>query len=519
MADTLLIRASLEITAPRENLLAEGYVKRGTYVFSVYDDTGADGDTIGADLDALRDLYKTGGVFTARLAGHDYTKGRVVSVISGPTNNNSESEATVVIEERIDEVVSTFLTNVRELASFTESYSFSRSGPNISYTRTVQFSYLPTTTIANFKTIVSGLKPKLDARRKSAQQDGVFPNDLISSEYDAKYTESIDLAKLSYSLTESFSSGRNLSTDYSFVKKKTESTNVKGYTTETINYDITSLRYNRNTVLKAAVKELSAAEISDRTGEQPVSSSRGFSVDGRKASLSMVFSNDPNLASGAQTFYSCEKTKEGERNRYTLSLRVKNTAGATLVQKFNNTVALYKTEATEAKCKGFVSNLFSEATTIFETLRNSTFSKTNNQISATVSFLDEDIFYTGQQAGILLYNTSGSTNNAERKGQEYRLNAGFSLNKKEEFAISNKKDKTSGLTGSISVTFTDNALDTISAFMDGSVIKTDIKSAVESLPSAEGLTLVLRSDKVDIDWSKNTASRSISFDGFDNSQL
>ena len=51
MADTLLIRASLDITAAKENLLTKGYVKRGTYVFAVYDETGADGDTLSSDLD------------------------------------------------------------------------------------------------------------------------------------------------------------------------------------------------------------------------------------------------------------------------------------------------------------------------------------------------------------------------------------------------------------------------------------------------------------------------------------
>lgn len=519
MANTLLIRASLDITAAKENLLTEGYVKRGTYVFAVYEETGADGDTLSADLDALRDLYKTGGVFASRLAGHDYTKGRVVSVVSGPTNNNSESESTVVIEERIDETASTFLTNTKELASFTESYSFTRTGPNLSYVRDLQFSYLPTTTIADFKTVVSGLGAKMDARRKDVQEDVVFPAALISSNYDSQYTETIDLVKLSYSLTESFTGSINLKTDYSFIKKETKSVNIQGYTTTNVNYDITSLRYNRDTALKAAVKELSVIEIASNGAQQPVSSSRGFSIDGKKASLSMSFSNDPNLASGAQTFYSCSKEKEGQRNRYSISLRVKNTLGATLSAKFTNTKALYATETTEAKCKGFIAGLFSEATDLFETSRGSSYSKTNNEISATVSFLDEDIFYTGEEKGILLYNIKGSTNNVERLGNEFRLGLGFSLNKKEEFAISNKKDKITNLSGSVDVTFTDDALGSISAFLDGTTIKTDIKTRLEGFPTSSGLTLVLKSDSVSIDWSRNTASRTVSFDGFSNTQL
>jgi hypothetical protein len=521
MTESLLLRANLSHSY--ENDVADELIsiaRVGTYVFAVVDDTADNGNTLGTELVSLTSAYKNRAVFAGRIAGHDYTEGRVKSINTGSNNLNGDAEITVVIEEKIKNetapVQNYFFDLVPKphlLNGISESETYDRSGSNLTYTRNVSFSYNQDANISDFKTDIIQFVSDYKAKREklSSKIDGITDFFAADDTTDSDYTEVIDEKSLSYSLTETVTLGE-VNGSYTLVQKETETVDRDGYKNKSVQATITSLKNARNTNLQNSMKLVVAKIISESSSyavvppAKPISSTRGFNVDSKQASVTLVFSNRPEDRTGDVVNYSVSEIESNNIKAYTLNINFRNADGLTKAAKWTNTKSLYSSK--QSTLLTYIQNLFGQSAAATEVSKTADFNRSENKITQNVSFTTDNIYPAGLPDGILSESFSSRTDNIETNGDEHRYNIEFDLASKKDFLMTNLLGKILTASGTVTVKFSDKARSSIIGHMDG--LATKIEAELDKVSPVQ-MDYNVESDTVTIDYSGNSATRTITY--------
>lgn len=503
----------------RYNYLTEeeafGFTKEGSYQINVSDIQFEEGTVLLSGIEAIKLAYENRFI-AANIAGHKYTRGRITSLSFSESNLAGSIVASVVIEEsevmpnRDSGLFADNLLRPEHIESFSESFSFERSGDSYKYSRDLNIKYKESSGAANFLTETKSFLFDYFTNNRPQygnEIDGISEDARFDKAFHGNLSEQVDLINLSFSLSESFDSGDiDLANSVSTKKKYTLSVDDGGYETKTINLELYSLNYNTNTTLKNAVKNLITTIITEE-GSDPKSINKGFTVDGNQASVTLSFSNNPKDAGGDNIYFNCSKSESDGKVKYSLSISYSSSNGATNAEKFQSAVNLWKAQNPSLD-NSYVTRLFSEADPIYETNRSSKFDSGKSEVSQTISFSDEDL-YPEIEAGIVKYELSGTSNNLKKSTREHRHKISFDIAKKEDFYESNKKAKLTNITVTLNVSFTDIKRTSIMAYMEGSLRLSDITAYANGLTN--DTNLFLSGDSISIDFDGYKATRSSSF--------
>jgi len=496
---------------------AFGFTKEGSYEINVSDIQFEEGTVLLSGVEAIKLAYENRFI-AANIAGHQYTRGRITSLSFSESNLAGSMVASVVIEESevmengVSDLFANNLSRPEHIERFGESYSFNRSGDSYSYSRDLNIKYKESSGAIDFLTETkSFLFDYFNNRPQYGNEiDGISEDARFDEAFHGNLSEQVDLINLSFSLNESFNSGDiDLDNNVSIKKTYTLSVDEGGYETKIINLNLYSLNYNTNTTLKNAVKNLITTIITQE-GSDPNSVSKGFTVDGRQASITLNFSNNPNNAGGDNISFDCSKSETDGKATYNLNVSYSSSSGDSNAQKFQNSINLWKIQD-HSLDSVFVTRLFPEATPIYETNRSSKFDSENLILSETVAFSEENL-YQEVAVGIVKYELSGNSNNLKNSSTEYRHNISFDVAKKEDFYESNKKSKLTSVSVTLNVSFTGAKRTSIMSYMESNDRFNDITNYALGLTSAN--QIFLSSDSINVDFDNYKASRRSSFVGY-----
>jgi hypothetical protein len=502
----------------RYNYLAEdrafGFTKEGSYEINVSDIQFDENTVLLSGIEAIKLAYENRFI-AANIAGHKYTRGRITSLSFSESNLAGSIVASVVIEESESMGSGSFPNNIlrpEHIESFGESYSFNRSGDSYSYSRDLNIKYKESSGAIDYlietKTF---LLDYFQTRPQYGNQiDGISEDARFNQGFYGNLNEQVDLINLSLSLNESFDSGDiDLNNNVSIKKTYTLSVDEGGYETKVINLNLYSLNLNTNTTLKGAVKNI-ISEIITEEGSDPKSVTKGFTVDGRQANITLSFSENPNDAGGDNISFDCSKSENNGKVTYSLNISYSSSNGDSNTEKFQNSIILWKSK-NHSLDGSFVVKLFPEAPSIYETNRSSKFDYQNLIVSETIAFSEEDL-YKEIDVGIVKYELSGTSNNLKKLNNEHRHNINFDLAKKEDFYESNKKSKLTTVSVTLNVSFTGAKRTSIMSYMENNSRLSDIKAYAGQLTSAT--EIFLSSDSITVDLDNYKASRKSSFVGY-----
>jgi hypothetical protein len=496
-----------------------GATRQGSYTINISDAQFDDNSTpLLSGIEALKAAYRQKQI-AANIAGHIYNRGRLISLNFDETSLVGSVNATIVIEENIfiQKDAPIFVDKVirpHHLESFEENYSFNRQDDSYSYTRNLSVKYKEKSGAVEFlEEIQLFLSDYFVNNRLSYgyQTDGISENARFDEGFYGKISESIDLLSLSVSLTENFDSGEiDVANNVGVKKTYTLSEDEDGYQTKDINITLSSLAFNSRTTLQTAVKNIVDSTVAAETISL-ISSSKGFTVDGREASITLKFSANPkNKTQGDNIVFSCSKSQTSDNRTYTLNISYSSADGTTNAEKFTNTVNFW-TSQDHTNDDSYVKRLFSGETTLYETNRNTKFDYAGLKISETVAFSNEDL-YQEVENGIIKYSLVGNSNNIKKSEEEYRHKIGFQISTKKDFFESNKKAKLTTVSVTLNVSFTEVKRPTIMTFMKNATRASDILSYAQEI--SDVTNLYLQSDSINVDYGSYSATRSVSFIGY-----
>ena len=386
-----------------------GYTISANYNLNVADIAFENGDGfLIAGRNAVKEAYAKPEI-VARIGGDEFLKGKIQNISFPQGSLVGQETVNITIEEsrRLDDYSSTnfckYIPNPHLVSSFSETYDFSRSEDNYSYSRNINLTYNQGAGDWFLNDAKVFLTQYYFANRPSFgfQQDGISEDAKFDKDYRGLLTETYDLIGLSVSLQESFNSSFIDDTNH-ISRKETQSSSVneKGYLSKTFSYELTSLRHDSQNILERAIKTIIAEVIAANTAfGDPVSIQKGIKIDGNSATLTVSFSTDPNQRQGDLVTYSVNEAKVGQFREYTLSANYK-AKGKTDREKFNNAKDLWISEKANNITK--VQSVFAGLPTIYEKNRSSNFQKTEGVVSESVVFTT-DPAYAYQDDGLLKF--------------------------------------------------------------------------------------------------------------------
>ena len=386
-----------------------GYTISANYNLNVADIAFENGDGfLIAGRNAVKEAYAKPEI-VARIGGDEFLKGKIQNISFPQGSLVGQETVNITIEEsrRLDDYSSTnfckYIPNPHLVSSFSETYDFSRSEDNYSYSRNINLTYNQGAGDRFLNDAKVFLTQYYFANRQSFgfQQDGISEDAKFDKDYRGLLTETYDLIGLSVSLQESFNSSFIDDTNH-ISRKETQSSSVneKGYLSKTFSYELTSLRHDSQNILERAIKTIIAEVIAANTAfGDPVSIQKGIKIDGNSATLTVSFSTDPNQRQGDLVTYSVNEAKVGQFREYTLSANYK-AKGKTDREKFNNAKDLWISEKANNITK--VQSVFAGLPTIYEKNRSSNFQKTEGVVSESVVFTT-DPAYAYQDDGLLKF--------------------------------------------------------------------------------------------------------------------
>jgi len=363
---------------------------------------------------AIRSAYKRQNI-TARIAGDEILNGLLTSISFEEGSLNGEDTVNITIEERrrLDDYSSTafakYIPSPHLLEEFSESYTFTRSDADYSYERTVSIKYSQDAGdqfLTNAKIFLTNYyyanRPNL-----GYYEDGISENARFDDNYNGTLNQTIDLVNLSVDLQESFDS--SFIVDSEDVSKKittSSSIDAKGYLTKVFNVELTSLKYDSSNIIGNAIGTTIDSIISNQESQfgKPFAIEKGITKDSRKASLSISFSTDPQLSQQNSISYNCTKNKTGVFFEYDLKVTYK-ARDKNSQTRYDSVIALWESYKDKNDTK--VSNLFSEATNIYEKSRSATIDKPRGSVTENIKYTTDDTYNSGPlPRGILKFDIS-----------------------------------------------------------------------------------------------------------------
>lgn len=493
--------------------------KTGTYTIDVTELDFGEVNLL-SSINALRDVYKTK-LITARIAGHDYVNADFVSLSFEESALIGSALATLVIQ-KTEGVLGLGgpldLLRPADIESFSEKFNFQRSDNNYTKSRTLDVKYKKNAH-TNDSGFIEEVKTQLNGYFSATQPNYGFQVDGISENFRAnssevgEITEKVDIINLSFSFSDVFSSGKkDASLPVGVKKTYVLSLDPQGFETKQYNIDLYSLASDLESI-KTSTRDIINKIVLDE-GTSPLSVSKGFDVNGRVANININFSNNPNDTGGNKISFFVARNEKSGVTSYSLNLEFTTDVGDTKTEKFNNVIAYWKsTEKTsdQAYVKRLFPLDFSPDVTLYEVSRDTSFDKSTVSVSDAIVFSLDNAF--NSNAGIVSYKLSATTDNI--KDQEYRNNiiidVADNANPK-PLVSTNKKKKTTSLTGNLNVSFTEDKRDTILTYMREAARFVDIETKVKDITTLQNL--IITSDNISIDLDSYSASRTVSFNAY-----
>ena len=482
-----------------------GYTISATYNLNVADIAFENGDGfLIAGRNAVKQAYAKPEI-VARIGGDEFLKGKIQNISFSQGSLVGQETVNIVIEEsrRLDDYSSTnfckYIPNPHLVSSFSETYDFSRSEDNYSYSRNINLTYNQGAGDRFLNDAKVFLTQYYFANRPSFgfQQDGISEDAKFDKDYRGLVTETYDLIGLSVSLQESFNSSFIDDSNH-ISRKETQNSSVdeKGYLSKTFSYELTSLRHDSQNILERAIKTIIAEVIAaNTTFGDPVSIQKGIKIDGNSATLTVSFSTNPNQRQGDLVTYSVNEAKVGQFREYTLSANYK-AKGKTDREKFNNAKDLWISQKAENITK--VQSVFAGLPSIYEKNRNSNFQKTEGVVSETVVFTT-DPAYEYQDDGLLKFKVT--LNNTKKIKRNEVV---FDLSDLNEKLVINDLESV----GAASVT----AMAVIDPKRDLYGGKSSLLGRTAEMESyVTGSKIFTTSDVVNIDLGQGTSTRTINY--------
>ena len=401
-----------------------GYDVKANYTLDLSDVAFEDGDGfLIAGRDAIKAAYNKPEI-VARIGGDEFLKGRIDDIsFSEGALVGSDNVSIVISESRrlsdySSKTFAKYLPNPQLIDSFQENYDFSRGGDSYSYTRNISLKYKQGAGDRFLKDAKIFLTQYYFANRPNLgyQNDGISEDARFNKDYRGLLTEEYDLVNLTVSLSENFNSSFIDDTNnISRRETQTSQVNENGFLTKSYSFELSSLRLDSQNVLEAAMKTIIASVVSDNASQfgDPVSISKGLTLDGNTASLDISFSTNPQERQGNTIVYTVAKSKAGKYFEYSLAVTYKS-KGKTDREKFDKAKSLWVSQKAQNETK--IQSCFVEATTIYEKNRSSNFNKTEGNIQETVIYTD-DPSYTSQDDGVLKFKVNLSRDKKIKRNQ------------------------------------------------------------------------------------------------------
>tara|TARA_R100000353_G_scaffold172313_1_gene137363 strand:- start:1491 stop:3035 length:1545 start_codon:yes stop_codon:yes gene_type:complete len=418
-----VVSSSLQVTYDYlETSELFGYSVAGTYIINVSDIQIEQGDTVLLKgREAIEKAYERQNI-TARIGADDYVNGRITSFSFDSSSLVGSETVSITIEESrpLDDysakTFGQYIPNPHDLESFSETYSFSRSGGTYSSTRNISIAYKQKgaeSFLENAKTFLTnyyfGVRPDF-----GYQEDGISEKARLNKGFRGVITETYDLLGLTVSIEEKLNSSF-IDQSKAVGKKETQSIEIgeQGFLTKTFNFELTSLRRDSENVIESAMSEivddLKAAQ-EDEFGS-PFSISKTIKKDGNSGNLVVSFSTDPKKSSENIISYSGTETKQGAFKNYSLTISF-NSSGKNNTEKFQNSRNLWVSEQTYYKEK--IRRLFHPVEEFFEKERDTTFSRADGKVNETVTFTTDNSYNTTQDGLLKLKKTISKTQQINR---------------------------------------------------------------------------------------------------------
>lgn len=365
-------------------------------------------------IEALRQAYQQQNL-VARIGADEFINGRITSNNFAETSLVGSSKATFTIEEskRLDSYSNNiFAANIPSpewLASFQESYSFSRSESSYTSTRNVSIQYKQDAGDQFLNNAREFLKNFYFANRPNFgyQTDGISENGKIDGGFRPILTETFNLTDLSVSLSENLESSF-IEGGYSRKQTYSIALNEAGYLDKRYNIEIKALKDPLEAVAlnacKAIIDELYASNSAQFV--RPITIEKGINKDGGQISLTLSFTTDPSKNQFNSTVYEVERTKNGVFYDYALTVSFLSEGPSKSLQYENskaNWLAIQSTYTAK------IQSLFSEATAIYEKSRNSSFTKNEGKISESLVYTNDPAYNSAlYPSGVLKFKITNS---------------------------------------------------------------------------------------------------------------
>lgn len=381
-----------------ESDLLFGYEVAATYKVDFADITYTnEANVLYEGIEALRQAYQRKNL-VARIGGDEFINGRLTSQSFEESALVGNASCSITIEEskRLDDYSShefaQHIPSPQWIESFSESFSFSRSGDTYSSTRDVTLKYKQdagSQFLNNAKLFLRNIY--FDARPNFGYHtDGISENGRFDGGFRPLLSETIDLLGLSVSLQE------NLETSFidgDHSKRQTYSLDVDqgGYLIKKYTVEIKAIKEPLEIVANNACQAILDALITANSVDfgTPTEIGKGIDKDGGTINLTVSFTNNPASNSANLFTYSVTKARKMEFYEYTINAEYSSEGNSKTV-KWQNTKNFWA--STQSSYESKISSLFPEGTNLYEFSRSTTFQQKAIKITDAATYTNDPAY-------------------------------------------------------------------------------------------------------------------------------
>jgi hypothetical protein len=390
----------------------------GTYTFSIADLSLEEGGAMLEGVNALRKIFQRE-IVSGRLGSDVYTRGVVENISHQPEDLIGDTDVSITIREKRNSDSSSAIKDLvpyaKDLESFTEDYSFERSGNSYNYSRQVSLKYSNNLEKNLSDRAYFVIKNFYLSRRPNfgKQFDGISENARFSERFAPLLSERVDLINNSISFSENFQCNV-VNGSHSEQISKTESILDSGHLETTFNGVIKGINHPKEYhALKGVQSTIERLFAENTQYGRPISVEKTIPKDGGIAQFSLTFTTDPTQNILNSTTYEVSRNKRGRFYDYEVSMEFKS-GGINITDKDKRVHNLRNTKKTFGETK--ILGLFDNVGDIYEKSRNSSFSKINSTLSESVTYTNDPAYDSDSfEDGILKSLTTISQDNQVKR--------------------------------------------------------------------------------------------------------
>lgn len=404
-----------------------GLETQGTYTFSIDDLEYREGERIlnhTEAFEALREAYTTKQV-VAKIGTDIFNEGVITNLsraVQGSTNSNevviSIRESKPVAEDGNLREVSRTIPVPHKLTSFSENFSFQRSGSDISYVRNVSLQYSQDISEQFLNNAYIFLKNTFFRNRPNFgyQTDGLSEKARFDQEFRPKISENYDLVNKSVSFTENFV-GSDPQADSKYSRKLTYAlrNTEKGFLEKEYSIEVIGLKTPIHQHALSGTKREIDRIIADEAAEfgDPVSIDKAVAKDSGKITTTMLFTTDSSINQAGSFTYSVTKSKNDSFLEYSVDMERKQ-KGKSVRRAYASVLDDWSTDTAIGKTKANLMFPETNTLTLYEKSRQTGFSPNDAGIKETVTYTTDPSFNTSGDDVLKQKIRVNQTNQVER---------------------------------------------------------------------------------------------------------